>query len=126
MAVGLRSISKCGQVNDAHKRIAPQICGARRRQEAFPPCFALGLSDWCRFACSFYERLSGVGGLGAEFDPVVNSFNIDDKGSGFTTCTWVVVAKYFNEATVATDALFSDNQAVGWLVFGTEALEADA
>ncbi len=126
MAGGPRSIRRFGWVDDAHKRIAPQICGARRRQEAFPPCLALGLSDWCRFACALYERLSGVGGLSAEFDPVVNSFNIDNKGSGLTTSAWVVVAEYFDEATVATDALFSDNQAIGWLVFSTEALEADA
>jgi hypothetical protein len=86
----------------------------------------LGLSDWCRFSCALYERLSGVGWLGAEFDPVVNSFNIDNKRSGLTTSAWIVVTKYFNEATVATDALFSDNQSIGWLVFGTEALEADA
>ena len=126
MVAGRRLIKSPLPFYNVRKRIAPQICGARRRQEAFPPCFVLGLRDWCRFACSFHERLSGVGWLGAEFDPVVNSLNIDNKGNGLTTSTWVVVAEHFNKASVATDALFSNNQSIGWLVFCAEALEADA
>lgn len=38
----------------------------------------------------------------------------------------VVVAEDFDEATVAADALFGDDEAVGRLVLGAEALEADA
>ena len=95
---------------------------------AFPPCRGdLGLrSSGSGTTGTLHERFRGIGWLGAELDPMVNAFDVDDERDGLTAGARVIVAEDFDEATVTADALFGNDEAIGRLVFGTEALEADA
>jgi hypothetical protein len=57
---------------------------------------------------------------------MVDAFDVDHERDGLTAGARVIVAEDFDEATVTADALFGNDEAIGRLVFGTEALEADA
>jgi hypothetical protein len=57
---------------------------------------------------------------------MVDALDVDHQTRGLATGAGIVVAEDFDETAVATDGLFGDDEAVGRLVFRTEALEADA
>ena len=57
---------------------------------------------------------------------MIDALDIDAEGDVLAAGGGVVVAEDLDEATVAADALFGDDEAVGRLVLGAEALEADA
>ena len=57
---------------------------------------------------------------------MVDAFDVDHEARGLAAGARILVAEDFDETTVAADALLGDDEAIGRLVFRTEALEADA
>jgi hypothetical protein len=57
---------------------------------------------------------------------MVDALDVDHQTRGLATGARIVVAEDFDKTAVTADGLFGDDEAIGRLVFRTEALEADA